>query len=335
MKTRTNDAIVGLTVLGVIGALFLGIAWLKQANIGPRQPEVVARSRDVGNVRVGNAVVIRGVVSGRLQAIELAPDGWVDVKMKIDRGVELPADPAVLFNESSLFGEWQATIVERAALPPDDEVRGEIAAASGVPGVLPGTKLPDIGKLTSVAGTISGDVANIARRVNTAFDDQAARELRASIKNVADVSKVLAGTVRARSLDLDTISLQLRRAVAALDRTAGTVQRAAERVDSSTSSGDVKHIVDNLAVASGDLRRTAADVRDMAARLGKSLDRADTFLANSDSVMAKINGRRGTLGLLVNDPSLYRQSDSMMVQLRSLVTDIKANPGRYFKVRIF
>lgn len=57
--------------------------------------------------------------------------------------------------------------------------------------------------------------------------------------------------------------------------------------------------------------------------------------AHSDSVMAKVNSGRGTLGLLVNDPSLYYRSDSLVAQMRSLFADIKANPKRYVNVRIF
>lgn len=171
-----NDVVVGLTVLVVAGALLGGVAWVKRADIGSRRQTVTARFHDVGNARVGNEVVIRGVIAGQIQTIELAPAGWVDVRMKLDRDVQLPADPVVLLNESSLFGDWQATIVERGALPHDETVRQEIAAASGIPHVLPGTTLPGIGTLTSVAGQIAGDVASVAGRVKVAFDSQAARE---------------------------------------------------------------------------------------------------------------------------------------------------------------
>jgi phospholipid/cholesterol/gamma-HCH transport system substrate-binding protein len=37
----------------------------------------------------------------------------------------------------------------------------------------------------------------------------------------------------------------------------------------------------------------------------------------------------------VNDPRLYSNSDSLMVELRALVADIRANPRRYFNLRIF
>lgn len=332
---RPNDVMVGLTVLVVVGALLGALAWIKRADIGTRRQTVIARFHDVGNTRVGNEVVIRGVIGGQIQAIELAPAGWVDVRMKLDRDVQLPADPVVLLNESSLFGDWQATILERRALPHDDTVRQEIAAASGIPNVLPGTTLPGIGALTTVAGQIAGDVASVAARVKVAFDDQAARELRGSIRNVSDLSTVLATTVRAHASDLDTVAVQLRAAVASLNRTASSVQRTMERVDSSASSGDVRHIVDDLAVASSELRRATTQVRDLTERFATTQRQLDVLLATSDSVLRKVNAGQGSLGLLVNDPALYQQSDSLLVQLRALVTDIKANPGRYFRLRIF
>jgi phospholipid/cholesterol/gamma-HCH transport system substrate-binding protein len=296
---------------------------------------VVARFHDVGNARVGNEVVIRGVIAGQIQTIELAPAGWVDVRMKLDRDVHLPLDPVVLLNESSLFGDWQATIVERTALPHDETVRQEIEAASGIPNVLPGTTLPGIGTLTSVAGQIAGDVASVAGRVKVAFDSQAARELRGSIKNVSDLSAVLAGTVRTHASDLDTVAIQLRAAVASLNRTTTSVERTVERFDSSSASGDVKHIVENLTAASSELRRATTQVRGLTERFATTQERLDALLANSDSVLRKVNRGQGSLGLLVNDPALYRQSDSLLVQLRVLITDIKANPGRYLRLRIF
>ena len=335
MKKRTNDVIVGLTVLGVVAALIASIVWVQQADLGQRKAQTVARVRDVGNTRVGNAVVIRGVVAGRVQAIELAPDGWVHLRMKLDRDVQLPADPVVLLSEASLFGEWQAAIVERGALPHDESLRKEVDAASAGRGVMPGASLPGIGKLTAVAGQIAGDVASVAGRVQVAFDDQAARELRASIKSVAELSATLAGTVRAHATDLDTVSNQLRSAVTSLNRTASTVEGMAQRVSRSADSGDVKRIVENVAIASGELRRATTQVRDLSERFAKSQGRFDSFLANGDSILVKVNAGQGSLGLLVNDPSLYRRSDSMMVQLSALLADIKANPGRYVRIRIF
>jgi phospholipid/cholesterol/gamma-HCH transport system substrate-binding protein len=332
---RMNDAVVGLVVIVIALALAASLAWVKGSDVGKRQHEVVARFHDVGNARVGNVVVIRGVVGGRIQAIELAPAGWVDVRMKLDPTVQLPPEPVVLLNESSLFGEWQATIVERSALPHDETVRQQIEDATHERGVLPGATLPGIGKLTAVAGQIAGDVANVAGRVEVAFDDQAARELRGSIRNVSDLSRTLATTVRMHASDLDTLSNQLRTAITTLNRTAVTVEGTAQRIDSVTTSTQVRDIIENLSQASIELRHTSTQVRDLTGRFATTQARLDSFLANSDSVMVKINRGQGSLGLFVSDPSMYRRTDSLLVQMRALIADIQAHPKRYVSLKLF
>lgn len=335
MKQRTNDVQVGISVIVITVLLIISILWVQQSDLFSRQHETVVRARDVGDTRVGNAVVIRGVVAGAVQSIELAPAGWVQIHLRLDRDVELPTDPVVVFSEASLFGSWQAMILERGALPHDENVERAISDASGQAHVLPGTALPGISKLTAVAGQIAGDVAGVASRVKVAFDDQAALDLRASIRSVADVSNTLAKSVRAHRSDLDTVAVQLRSAVASMNRTAATVQKLVAQADSSATTGDMRKIVDNIAVASGDLRLASGQVRDLSERFIRTQARINLFLADGDSVLVKVNRGQGTLGLLVNDPSLYRRSDSLLVKLDALIADIKANPGRYVKLKIF
>jgi phospholipid/cholesterol/gamma-HCH transport system substrate-binding protein len=77
MKKRSNDWIVGSVVIAATVMIVAATLWLQQADIGKRRESATARFRDVGNMQVGNAVVIRGVRSGRVQRIELADSGWV------------------------------------------------------------------------------------------------------------------------------------------------------------------------------------------------------------------------------------------------------------------
>jgi phospholipid/cholesterol/gamma-HCH transport system substrate-binding protein len=332
---RANDIIVGSVVLIVAAALVLGIVWVKQSDIGRRQREIVAHFHDVGNARVGNSVVVRGVVGGRIEGIELAPNGWVNVRMKLDPSVRLPGDPVVLLNESSLFGDWQATIIERRALPNDAALAREVADASRESGVLPGASLPGIGKLTAVAGQIAGDVASVASRFGTAFDDSAARDLRASIRNVADLSTTLRTVAETHSSDLDTLGAQLRDAVRTLNRTTSIVEVTARRLDSATTSDQVRQLVTNFSDAAFELRHAASQIRALTTRLQVTQARAESFLATGDSVLSKMNRGQGTLGLLLNDPSVYARADSTLLELRALSADIRANPKRYLSVRLF
>jgi phospholipid/cholesterol/gamma-HCH transport system substrate-binding protein len=332
---KRDYTIDGAVVLIVILATIAALTWVKQADVTAQQQDVVAIFRDVGNARVGNAVVIRGVVGGRIRAIELAPGGWVSVRMKLNPDVQLPSDPVVVLNESSLFGDWQATVIERGALPNDEALRREVGEASRARGMLPGVSQPGIGELTAVAGQIAGNVADVASRVQIAFDEKAARELRASIKNVADMSATVRGAVRDHAGDLDSLSTQLRAAVLSLNRTAANVELTARRIDSAATSEQVRSLVDNLGIAGAELRTAALRVRELSSGMAATQRKADSFLARGDSILGKMNRGDGSLGLLLNDSSLYRHTDSLVIELRALAADIKANPKRYISLKIF
>jgi phospholipid/cholesterol/gamma-HCH transport system substrate-binding protein len=331
---RTNDFAVGLTMIVGIVVVLAATLWVKQADIGRERSTISARFREVGGVRVGTPVVVRGVRSGRVEAMEL-DSGFVIARMSMDPDVGLPVDPVVLLNESSLFGEWQATITSRDAVGRDAEVNRQLADATRGDGILPGATLPDIARLTAVAGRIAGDVANVAERVQVAFDDQAAREMRASLRNFSELSTVLAQTVREQSNNLTTVSADVRGGVQSLLRSAELLRAVSERVDSSTSRGEVRRIVEDAGEAARQLRETGRRLLTISEQLGRSQDRLESFLVASDSIAAKINRGEGTLGLMINDPSLYRNSDSVMVQLKTLLADIQRNPRRYINLRIF
>ena len=54
---RSNDFVVGLTVLVGVVAIVAATLWVKQADLRNRHERATARFRAVGNVRVGAAVV--------------------------------------------------------------------------------------------------------------------------------------------------------------------------------------------------------------------------------------------------------------------------------------
>jgi len=332
---RTNDFAVGLTILLGSVVIIGATLWVKQADFGRDRAMVSARFRDVGGVRVGTPVVVRGVRAGRVEVMELAESTFVLVRMALDPEVGLPVDPVVLLNESSLFGEWQATITSRDAVGRDADVVRQLSETARGGDVLPGATLPDIARLTAVAGRIAGDVASVAERVQVAFDDQAARELRSSVKSFAEMSTFLAQTVREQSNNLTTVSSDVRGGVQSLVRSADLMRAVAERVDSSTSRGEVKQIVGDAGEAARQLREAGRRLAVIADQLGRSQARLESLLATSDSIARQIHSGNGSLGLLVNNPALYRNADSALRQLNQLLADVQKNPRRYINLSIF
>ena len=263
-QDHRTDFIVGATVLIVTVVLIATVLWVKQADLGGRKTGLVVRTRDVGGVSLGNPVVIRGVRAGQVSSIALGDSGWVVLRLGIDKAVELPPDPVVLLVASSLFGEWQATVTGLEGVPPDRDLRAALAEARTKGDTLAGAMLPDIAQLTSVAGRIAGDVAKVADRVQVAFDDQAAKELRESIRNFAQLSSDLARIVNAQSKNLDRISTDVRQGLTSVNAAAENLNRFSARVDSATSRGELQTIIANSQNAARELLAATEHLREIA-----------------------------------------------------------------------
>jgi phospholipid/cholesterol/gamma-HCH transport system substrate-binding protein len=113
------------------------------------------------------------------------------------------------------------------------------------------------------------------------------------------------------------------------------LRRSIGRLDSATSAGEVASIV-------SETQRTAANMRAASERieaLSRSLASTEASLrgavTKADSVLGKIDRGEGSLGLLVNDPSLYRNTDSLLVDMRALIADFRRDPKKYFAFRVF
>ena len=69
--------------------------------------------------------------------------------------------------------------------------------------------------------------------------------------------------------------------------------------------------------------------------LQKTLDNVNQTIGNVHSMMDKIQSPDGTLGKLMNDPSVYDNLNHTVQSADSLVSDLKAHPKRYVHFSVF
>ena len=333
---RENEFAVGLMVIAAFAAVVGGALWLSGTHLGGSEAMYTARFRTVGGMGVGNPVVLRGVRVGRVESIRLASGNWVEADLKIYAGVAVPQKPAVIAASASLFGEWAATLVSLDQPLNDPNVRQALAEAVAAGGNRwPGATLPDIGQLTAQASRIAGDIAAVANRVQTAFDSEAVGELRRSIRDFGQIADRLVQVTNEQADVLGRVGGNLGRGTDALARAATTLESTLGRVDTATNQGQLATILNNAAAASQDVRATSQDVRELLNAAHRNQESLVRVLVAADTVMSRISNRSGTLGLLVADSGLYRETTLTMIQLRQLLSDIQANPRKYFTFSVF
>ena len=333
---RGNEFAVGLVVLASLALVIGGALWLSQTDINKRAMAHTGRFRTVGALGVGAPVTLRGVKVGRVEAIRLAPDGWVDADLTVDRTVQLPGKPAVISASSSLFGEWAANIIPFDPLPDDPNVRAALLESDATAGdAWPGATLPDIGQLTAQASRIAGDVADVTQRIKGVFDSSAVRDVRRSVSDLTRISDRLAKFTEVQANRLDKVSQSVATSADAFAGVAQSFERTVARVDSATNANQFQEIMNNTRASSADLRQAAADFRSVMAAARENQSSLVRVLQSADSLLTRLQSREGSFGRLTTDTTLYVETARAVVELRALLADVKANPKRYFKVSVF
>ena len=326
---RRREFVVGVTVVAAVLAVTAGALWLSQTSLKRDQVVRSARFREVGGLKPGAPVTLRGVKVGRVTAIRLAADEWVQVDMEFDRSAELPPDPAVVAASSSLFGEWRANILGLAEQQDDRELLATLEQARAAGGeAWPGATLPDIGELTQQASRIAGDVANVTKRLEGVLDTSAVKELKASIQDLSQISRRLSGFARSQTQRLDTVGENISLGSTAFVRTVA-------RLDSATAGGIVPEVAGNTRMALADLRKAAADLREVTEAAAQNKVSMIQALQSADSILKRIERGQGTLGMLASDTMLYREATLTFQEARALIADIRNNPKKYLKVSVF
>jgi phospholipid/cholesterol/gamma-HCH transport system substrate-binding protein len=333
---RSNEFAVGLAVIVALALIIGGALWLSETDINQKETRHSARFRTVGGLGVGGPVTLRGVKVGRVEAIRLAENEWVEADFTIERGVELPASPAVVAASASLFGEWSASIIPLDPLPDDPIVRGDILAAQRQGGdVWPGATLPDIGQLTAQASRIAGDVGDITQRVRGVFDSAALSELRQSVLDLAAISNRLVTFTTTQTGRLDQVGRNIATTSDAFAHIARSFDNTVARIDTATNDNQLRDILNNSRATSGDLRASAADLRSVMAAARSNEASLVRVIQSADSLMQKIQSGQGTLGLLATDSALYQETTLTMRQFRELLADVQAHPRKYIKISVF
>jgi len=81
--------------------------------------------------------------------------------------------------------------------------------------------------------------------------------------------------------------------------------------------------------------QTVENMRDATRNLAQVTATLERTTVSLDSILAKVNAGRGSVGKMVNDTTLVTDLHGTMAALTDLLTDLKAHPGRYVHVSVF
>lgn len=298
----SNEIKVGITVLLAVIVAIAGFRFMRDVPILRQSMEIAATFDRVDGISSGSVVNINGVKVGSVNRVILTPNNNVRLTMRIDTDVNIPRG-SIAYLTSLGIVEGKSIVIELGDSSEMVEYGEEIEGryVESMMEVL-GNKGEELGE--DVSDGIY-ELNKFLRQLNETLTDDTRMTVNQTLVNAERATGQIATTLEEKQREIDRAIDSGSRMLSQLD-TMVTDNRP--KVDSLMTS--LEYNINELAAVRVELEKASA---------------------NLNEILEKINHGDGTLGRLVNDPSMYENLDSLTVEMNNLVRGINENPGRYLR----
>ncbi|HKO53587.1 MAG TPA: MlaD family protein [Polyangiaceae bacterium] len=266
---------------------------------------VYALLQDASGIAKLSQVRIAGISVGSVKSVRLENNrARVDIGMNDD--VKLYQDAAVAKVASSLLGEYYL------ALTPGTEGRPELKDGDRINNVIEAQTTDDIMRQVS---DISKDVKQVTQALALSVGSEQGREdIKATLKNLAQVTEALNQTVRENRESIKNILINVENVT---NKGAPEVQKILENVRETTN--EVRQL---MAAGQADQPKSEGEIRQIIDKVNRASDNLEHTLKNLDGVTGRLDRGEGTLGRLSKDEHLINQVEGVADDIGDFVGGI-------------
>ena len=300
-----------MLVTGALLALFWGLNYLKGIDIFSSDNKYFAVYGQVDGLVPSSDVVLNGVKVGQVQKIEFIKDqsGRILVTLLVRKKIFVSKASTARIISSDLLGGRMVNLVLETNSPPAE----------------------------------NGDTLNA--EVQTTLSDQV-MPVKDKAENLIESLDSLAVALRA-FLNPENQS-NLNTGLTSLSKTLQNLEDASGSLNNMLTSNDskLKKMIDNIESISSNIKnnneslslalKSISLITDSLAKsnLTSTINNANATLKETSGIMEKINKGEGTIGMLVNNDSLYFALENAATNLDKLLIDLKEHPKRYVQISL-
>jgi phospholipid/cholesterol/gamma-HCH transport system substrate-binding protein len=315
----------GLSAGVRVGILFMLLAvgaYVVWKNLGGDDTqagqELFVRIKDASGLPKGSKVVVAGLMKGGVSRLEV--DGrYARIYFTLSDDIRVWSNATLSKKASSLLGENYLEVDPGEAVT--QKADGTTIAATPL-GQSGDHRCPDYNSTDRVKREACRRIVNVVEAVTP---DQLIHRIEETLPNVdrvlesvrdlsEDVRRIVNGPMQRVADRVDTLvkneASTIERIIERAERTVAAVEGLTADVRNITKGADpkIEKILSELEAASAEARVLVSTAKDELKATGDSvrgkLDKLDGVISNTESITAKINDDKGTLGKLVNDPAI-------------------------------
>ncbi len=309
MKLK-KEVKIGIVTTVAIACFIYGFNFLKGKNFFSSRREFYAVYNDIDGLVEANPILVNGNRVGMVGKIKFMPNtkGQVVVTIVMDDDIPIPFNSVAKLSSSGLLETKAVTILlgNSAAIAK----KGDTLISSQEDNLKQAVN-KTIAPLQIKAQALLGSLDSLMIAFKQVFNDQTQKNLSKSFESIKDAITSLETT----SFRLDTMVIT-------------------EKVKISSILTKINKIATTLADNSDKLGNVISNFSNISDSIAKSnltsaINHADIALTQASDIFTKINKGEGTMGMLVNNDSLYKKLDKTAEDLDKLILDLNENPNHF------
>lgn len=291
----TKEIKIALVAIVGIMVMFFGVNFLKGKNLFSTNNTYYMTFNDIQGLGSSTPIYADGYKVGTVDAVDYDYKGTGPIKVKADISNELRIPKG---SQAEIVKDLMGNIQVNLLLA--NNPRERIEAGGIISGAVNEGALGKVSAMVPAIEQMLPKLDSILISLNTLLADPS---IAASLHNI-----------EATTANLDISTKELNTLMAGLNKQVPSMLNKANGVLDNT-----ERLTANLA---------AVDVEG-------TMTQVNQTLANAKEFTDKLNGNKGTLGLLMNDPELYNNLTATMRDADSLVVNLKQHPKRYVHFSLF
>ena len=312
----TKEFKIGFIVLVALGLLYWGFSFLKGEDVFSKERVYIAVYNNVGGLGKANPVFINGLRVGQVRDMYFRSEvsSEVVVVMIITNPLPIPDNSVANIFDADLLGS-KAIEISLGNSRVYAESGDTLIASKGIS--LKEEVSKQLEPLRDKMENLILSIDTMLVGLNHLFDKSNTANISKSVESIARTFENLERT----TATLDTLMIgQKKRIEGILQNTESITRNLAENQDR------FNHIMANFSALSDSLAQS---------NFKSTVNSANDAMLEVANIVKRINEGEGSLGLLVNDDSLYIELEKSSRDLNLLLEDIKNNPKKYLKFSVF
>ena len=313
MKINNETKIGVMAIVGVVLLVF-GFNFLKGKSLFKKESYIYAVYQDVQLLAKSNPVLINGVQVGNIKDI----DGGRDMKrivvtINLTKDINIPDNSLGIINPPLLgSASLEIQLGSSSAF-----LRNGDTLLTTLSGGAFDAALKIINPVLYEVRNAVKSLDSVLHIITGVFDPGTKNNIKGILANLNTTTESFA--LSARSLQL-LLNMQN----GALSSSLNNVSAFTANLNSNNEK--LNSILENAKVASAKF----ADIN-----LKNTLDTLNSAVINFKQGAEKINSKDGSIGLLLNDKTLYNNLEATTHKINILLDDIRVHPKRYVNISVF